>query len=707
MVVAVDGLAPGNGLDGLGSLSLGEGWGKPEGTGETGEWGSMAWVVGREASVHLSLPPGPQVDFYGRGLPYPWAPGSPIQTVELLIGGRVVGRHDLAQGWADLRIPLPDDLPRGRILDLRLRFAHALKPENDARSLAAAFTQLAVIPRPIQDPKSFLEAHSFDLVTRRVVLPAGGGLRLPLAPASRVRLRLTDLLSRCEGCQLSVELTAPGSSPRPLLTEKRHDAPVVEVTFDTAPRGIHTLWIRADARQPGARGSLELVLGEIDLTRLETAGATLPHVFLYMIDTLRADELGPYGGRPALTPRVNAFAEEAVTYLDARATSSWTLPSVISLLTGLYPDRHGVMTGTLERDPERAPSLQWLLGRQGYRTVGISQSSIISPLYGVDTGFGSFYLYDNLNGRQLRSQEARALLASWLSQDLEAAPLFAYLHTVDPHAPYTPPAGIRGALSPLAGRSAAEEGLPEALAARGKASDPAEIAHLRALYQGEVRHADQELGRFLDLLKWLGLYEQSFVILVGDHGEEFAEHGGVEHGTTLFDEVLRVPLMVKYPGGRWAGGRVETPVSLVDVAPTVMAAHPDGKEWDFDGKVLPGPGDAQRRDQVVYFEIAPYRDPGAIPLNLRGLVVEGVKCIENLAGVDHGGRPAPRLEAFDLRRDAAEKQPLLAEARESVRCREVLEGWSRSRGQKVRQQRSHGTPTPEGVERLRALGYAN
>ncbi|HEX6863033.1 MAG TPA: sulfatase, partial [Thermoanaerobaculia bacterium] len=689
---AVDGLAPANGFAGLGSLFPGEGWGRPEGSGDAGDWGSMAWVVGREAVVHLFLPPEPAMDFFARCLPYPWSEGSPQQEMELLVGNLVIGRVALVRDWQDVRIPLPETLPRSQLLNLRLRFAHALKPldrgEADPRSLAAAFTQIAVVPRGVGDAKPFLEAHAFDPATGRVLLPAGGGLRLPLPPASHLHLEL-GINSSCQGCQLSLEVTGSSGTPRLLPTEARWGGKKIEVDFDTEPRGIQSLWIRVAGSQPAQPpGAVELVLGSMSVQARDDPGpAPAPHVFLYLIDTLRADALGPYGGNPELTPGVSAFAGEALTYLRAYAPSSWTLPSVVSLLTGQYPDRHGVMEGRFGYDAQRLPALQQLLGERGYRTVEISHSFIVSKAYGLDAGFGSYYLNDHLNGLLLRSEEARGLLASWLSQSADGSPIFAYLHTVDPHAPYSPPQ------KPL------EVGIPSVLAAKGTI-DRAEVAHMRKLYDSEVRYADREFGRFVDLLKWLGLYDHSFVILAGDHGEEFAEHGGFEHGTTLFEEVLRVPLIVKYPDGRWAGKRVGEPVSLVDVAPTVLAGLAGPQERTFDGRILPGPERAERR--AVYFEVAPYHDPrsGQPRIDLRGLLLENLKCIEDRAG-------APRLQVFDLAADPAEQRPLPPNAVDTARCRRLLDGWSAERERQVKEQRSHRdvTVTPETLERLRALGY--
>jgi arylsulfatase A-like enzyme len=398
---------------------------------------------------------------------------------------------------------------------------------------------------------------------------------------------------------------------------------------------------------------------------------------------------------------MSSFAKDAVVYTRSRAASTWTLPSVVSLLTGVYPDRHGVMNGSFQYDPQRQPSLQQLLSERGYRTLGISHSFIASDAYGVDRGFTNFYFTNHLNGLELRSQEARGFLATWLSQYAKGSPVFAYLHTVDPHLPYTPPSGFRAASPPPSGYPSLASGLPGA----GVAGDPKAVAYLRGLYEGEVRYTDREFGRFIDLLKWLGLYEQSLVILVGDHGEEFAEHGGFEHGRTLFEEALRAPLIVKYPGGRWAGGRVDAAVSLVDVAPTVLAALPDGGgAADFDGRVLPVPDTPRHRDQPVYFEVAPA--PGAeARVNLRGLVVGDLKCIENRTGVDRFRRPTPRLQAFDLAADPGERRPYPQEAGETARCGRLLEGWSAARARQVREQRSRCTASPETLEELRALGY--
>ncbi|HBL25376.1 MAG TPA: hypothetical protein DD490_00905 [Acidobacteria bacterium] len=705
--VAIDGLAPANSLDGHGSLFLGGGWGRPEGSGEPGDWGSMAWAVGREAEIHALLPPGGAgLDLYARCLPFPWNEGSPLQTFELLVDGRVVGRAELRRDWQDLRLPLPDGLPGNRLLTLRLRFAHALRPvdlglNGDTRQLAAACTQLAILPRPVPDARAFVAAHAFEPETGRAVLPPGGGLRLPLPPASRIHLELGGLRARCSDCRLTLEIGgSAGADLRRVDTFdlSRHDE--VQVDFETVAGGPQNLWLRVEAPPATPSGdTVELVLREAAAHPLQSALPAAPHVFLYVIDTVRADAL-------EAAPRFQELARDAVLHTRARAASSWTLPSVASLLTGLYPDRHGVMSGRMQYDPQRTPSLQTLLGGRGYRSVGISQSVIVSPAYGMEAGFARFFLNDQLNSPVLNSQRARALLESWLSEAGGGAPLFAYLHTVDPHAPYTPPAGFRpvdatGAELPVH----PQEGLPDLLMAAGKVADRAAVSRLRALYDGEIRHADLQLGLFIDLLKWLDLYDRSLIVVTGDHGEEFVEHGGFEHGRTLYEEALRVPLLVKYPGGRGAGTRSDEAVSLVDVAPTVLAVAGLVPGDALDGRLLPGPGVAGRRRPAIYAEVAPALDPSLPQVDLRAVMVDNLKCLENRTGVDREGRPAPPFQSFDLALDPGELHPLPQNGTATARCRELLEGWSRSSERRRAAERSQRTASPEAFERLRALGY--
>jgi arylsulfatase A-like enzyme len=700
-------LAPVEDFSGNPSLFIDKGWGKPEGPGGSGDWGDMAWAVGRESVIQVPTVAGQGMDFYARALPYPWEPGSPPQTVELMFRDRVVGSVELELRWHDFRIPLPDDFSSGRVEALRLRFTHALSATGDPRKLSAAFTRMAVLPRRVTDPLWFLGASTFDAESGKLAIPVRGGVAIPLPAASSIRLRPANVGGQCADCRVSAELDVSPSVPlRSLWRGSVAELSALDLRFDTEAKGVQRLLLRVSPvdEASDSRSTLELRLGP---EQLEARGSGVPsapdrpHVFVYVVDTLRADALSPFGARQA-TPWVRAFADDAVTYLQAVAPSSWTLPSVMSLLTGQYPDRHGVTKGVFVYDPERTPSLQTLLGRYGYRTLGISHSGIVSQAYGLEAGFQSFYLGDRLNGWKLGSEAARGLLAAVLHDPPGlSAPVFAYLHTVDPHAPYVP---VPGSKAPNLSMPLLEY-RPREFAAKGFGADPRKLAEMRGLYDGEAVYADAQFGRFVGLLKWLNLYDNSFVVFAADHGEEFGEHGGFEHGETLFQEVLRVPLLVKYPHQKFAGARVSDTVSLVDVAPTIVSGvglpvSPDS----FDGEVL-NPGPVRRRGHAVYFDVglARNRDKGEVPVDLRGVVAGLTKCIENRAGVDRFGKPAPALLAFDLGSDPGEQRPML-ENEAVTRCRSQLEAWSAERAQ-VGEWRSRRTAPPESLERLRALGY--
>lgn len=318
----------------------------------------------------------------------------------------------------------------------------------------------------------------------------------------------------------------------------------------------------------------------------DAGGSRRPNVFFYLMDTVRADGLGVYGSPLPTSPRIDEFAKDSVVYQHAYASSSWTLPSVVSLLTGVNPYRHQVMTGSERFSDKNAPALSTLLSASGYQTVGISQSFVASSKFGIDTGFGHFYENDQLHSAVLGSQATRGYLLDWLyASQSPSQPFFAYIHTVDCHAPYTPPEGFRQFADRSPGTLPVNQYDPLTFMREKFGSRPAEVSHLRGLYDGEVRYTDSQFGKFVDMLKHLGIYENSMIVLVADHGEEFGEHGGFDHGRTMYGELLRVPLVIKYPHEE-RGGTVETlPVSLTDVTPTVLAVTATPYvEGVFDGR---------------------------------------------------------------------------------------------------------------------------
>jgi len=314
------------------------------------------------------------------------------------------------------------------------------------------------------------------------------------------------------------------------------------------------------------------------------------NLVVILIDTLRADVLGSYGDRLALTPRLDAFARQGVRFAEMLAPSPWTLPSVSSLLTGLQPQTHGAGQRFGDFDPSSprqndfAPTglpggvrtLAGVLRQQGFYTMGVYQNFYILPGFGVHQGFDDYASYED---------RAEVLVDQALGRLRRTAGdrrTFLYLHLFDLHSPYNPPEpectqvarrlepGYRGRLGCEADRNPERTTIPSS----------ADRPWFRALYHAEVAYADRQVGRFLDGLRDLGLEDRTVVAVVSDHGEEFWDRLGQEgqlgyetnsdHGHTLYQELVHVPALLRIPGQDAAV--VREPVQLVDLFPTLLRA---------------------------------------------------------------------------------------------------------------------------------------
>jgi len=295
-----------------------------------------------------------------------------------------------------------------------------------------------------------------------------------------------------------------------------------------------------------------------------------PNVLLYVADTVRADELACYGNDAIQTPNFDRLADEGILFENAYAQSSWTRTSMASLLTATYPEVHGVEA---RMDPlsEQLRFLPEILSEAGYSTAAITSNPNIGSAFGFDRGFDDFFeLYERRNPGRVRigefvttADEISEVAIEWI--DRASEPFFLLILSVDPHSPYEPPDGFDNFGGDY-------EGPATGASAFINRSDltRAEQERIRSLYRGEITFNDHAFGMLVDDLKARGLYDRTAVIFASDHGEEFWEHGGRGHGKTLFEEVLRVPLILRLPGGFPAGKRVAAPVELVDVLPTIL-----------------------------------------------------------------------------------------------------------------------------------------
>jgi arylsulfatase A-like enzyme len=297
--------------------------------------------------------------------------------------------------------------------------------------------------------------------------------------------------------------------------------------------------------------------------RSETSEPAVRRVILLSVDTLRADALSRAEGGKAATPNLAGLAKDSVVFTQALSPAPWTLPAVTSIMTGLAPRVHQAVSHA-SRVPDGVTTLAECLRNAGYVTAAIGKNPFLAAERNLTQGFDHYDFFPKPRpdpGRSVGSRLAQALKRSvrWTVSTDELTDLgidwieshrgqdfFLWLHYFDPHIDYAPPQAFQppGEAPERIGRQffRVEDVRGGSLVPRAE-----EKRWIRALYDGEVRYVDACVGRFLERLRSLGLYDETLIVFTSDHGEEFWEHGGFEHGHTLYQELLRVPLMVKAP----------------------------------------------------------------------------------------------------------------------------------------------------------------
>ncbi len=434
--------------------------------------------------------------------------------------------------------------------------------------------------------------------------------------------------------------------------------------------------------------------------------AALPaahNVIFILVDTLRADHLPLYGYGRATSPNLSALAGESVVFLDNRCQASCTFPSVNSLLTSRSAAAFLGQPGGAMGLPAGIPGLAELLRARGLHTHAISASPIVrnspgrfNPGGGFGRGFDSFQEDCVWKAADCVTDQALPHLRS------DPRPLFLYLHYLDPHGPYAPPAGSphRFALG-HPDKDFVRRGDPNPIAAwlYDHAPDPgvtpADLRHLVDLYDDEIAFFDSQLGRLLAGLRESGLLDDSIVVFAADHGEEFLEHGDVKHCHNLFDTTIRTPLLIRVPGAR--PRTVTEPVSNLDVVPTVLdlLGTRDGPQSSAV-QAPPAGMEGQSLRPALLGRPLPRRYQVAAQGALRSVADGRLKLVHDLG--------TGRFALYDLAADPGETRDVLAERRRDVpRLRDALNAWLA---------RTEGGPAAAAVRRaeeadrrLRSVGY--
>ncbi|HXV76621.1 MAG TPA: sulfatase [Candidatus Polarisedimenticolaceae bacterium] len=381
------------------------------------------------------------------------------------------------------------------------------------------------------------------------------------------------------------------------------------------------------------------------------------NLVLVSIDTLRADRLGCYGHPRPTSPVIDALARDGVIFDDASAPSPWTKPSHGALLSGRYPSRNGLTTMAGELDAQ-TPHLAELLRDAGFQTVAIVNSKLLTQ-GGLARGFDHVEYLPYRQGDR-RGSPVSSTAVELLDRRDQRRRLFAFIHYMDVHSDYVSlPRYEEMFVRPYDGYA---DGSTQQLYRFSLGLfdlDRRDADHLLDLYDAGIRQIDDRIGRLVDYLKQQGLLDETLVVVLSDHGEEFLEHGSVLHGHSQFQEVVRVPLLLCGPTVP-RGVRVSTPVSLVDVMPTVIdllgLPLPDRLDglplrgaWDGSSALPPG--------RELFFEadvVWPPPGPGLSPLGPYRAVRSGRFKLHYDVDTKHAG-------LFDLERDPGETVNVIAD----------------------------------------------
>jgi arylsulfatase A-like enzyme len=297
-------------------------------------------------------------------------------------------------------------------------------------------------------------------------------------------------------------------------------------------------------------------------------------VIVISIDTLRPERLGVYGNDPSVSPSIDALARESVVFDQALSTAPWTLPSHMSMMTGLDPLAHGVRT-TDDALAASVPTLAESLHAQGFATAGFTDGGLVSSAYGFDRGFDVYHEPDSVRARRgFGHTVPRA--TSWLDENAQRD-VFLFLHSYDVHAPYT--VGDREILREFRARPTPESALDHMLfyARFLYMQRVAGVARYRRLtellndYDAGIHEADRAIGSLLDHLRRTKQYDDALIVVLSDHGESFFDHDLYNgHGLFLTDDEIRIPCIVKLPHAEGGGRRIAELVDLLDLYPTVL-----------------------------------------------------------------------------------------------------------------------------------------
>ena len=505
---------------------------------------------------------------------------APQQRVSLFVNEKPLSTLEVDKASKRYDVAVPAALLHPGDNRVRLTFKSAVDVPGGKRA-AAAVTSLALGPASLGPPAGSLAplaAREVDLsgARRRALVPGGAASRVSFYVQLPEGAHLAFATGGAPpGGSVLAQVAVDGKPARTV-----HEANVgagagwTDALVDLGAAGGQAA--RIDLIVRGAKG--DVAWGEpriVVKAPAAEAAAQQPkfdHIFVWMVDTLRADKLRPYNAKSRVaTPNYDAFAADATRFAWAQVPGTWSLPSHASLLTGVYPTVHRATAheAKLSRD---VPFVAEEMKKAGFKTAMFSSNGYISSKWGFDRGWdvNRNFIRESLpNGSEYLWKTAKA----WL-QPIVAKKQFAYLATIEPHVAYTPRKEFLvkywdkpyvGPIKPV------QSGVQLGLIKGGKLKiTDNDKKYLEALHDAEISQSDAAFAGFIADLKKMDIYDKSALIVVSDHGDQFYEHGSVGHGDTVYQELVHVPLMIRAPGVFPAGKVVHSDVEVMDLYATML-----------------------------------------------------------------------------------------------------------------------------------------
>ncbi len=554
---------------------------------------------------------------------------TPGQKVSVFFNEKAVATLDVPAQWSTLVATVPAALAKTGENRVRLTFKSAANLPGGRRS-AAAVAAVALGPAaagPGSAPRSEfacdvgVAAGAGAAKSAGCAFTSAGPSRLsyylPLPKDARLAVTYAGRLA---GANVLVRVARDGAPARTLFAGPASATPT-SAAWDLAAFGGQTVRIDFVSRGGGVVWSGARLLVKPAPGPVPPPAKKFDRIYIWMVDTLRADKVRVYNPKSIVeTPNYDAFAADSTRFAWAQVPGTWSLPSHASILTGVYPSVHKAIAHEA-RLSKTVPFVAETLKKAGWRTGIFSSNGYVSSKWGFDRGWdiNRNFIRESLpNGADYLWKTTK----EWINANpLKGKPLFLYLATVEPHVIYNPKKQffVKYWDKPYTGPiKPAMTGIQLGLIKSGKLKvNDTDKAYLEALHNAEITQSDHEFGVFVADLKKQGVYDNSAIIVVSDHGDEFWDHGDVGHAQSVHQELVHVPLLIRAPGAFPQGKVVDADVEAMDLYPTVLELAGLEAGADVQGAALlplaldpaPGPRTAMSQNvgQTRGVKVARYR----------------------------------------------------------------------------------------------------